>query len=138
METEYLELIGLSPLMFLYAVICIIVAALIRGYSGFGFSALTVTSLALILPPIEIIPLVFLLEIAASIHMLPMVWREVDWKILRWLILGNLVGTPFGIFLLVNVNQEIIRFTISGLVFLSSILMLKNFKFSANLGKSFL
>ena len=136
METENLELIGLSPLMFLYAVICIGVAALIRGYSGFGFSALTVTSLALILPPIEIIPLVFLLEIAASIHMLPMVWREVDWKILKWLILGNLVGTPFGIFLLVNVNQEIIRFTISGLVFLSSILLLKNFKFSANLGKS--
>ena len=61
METEYLELIGLSPLMFLYAVICIGVAALIRGYSGFGFSAQTVTSLALILPPIEIIPLVFLL-----------------------------------------------------------------------------
>ena len=136
METEYLELIGLNPLMILYAIICILVAALIRGYSGFGFSALTVTSLALILPPIEIIPLVFLLEIAASIHMLPMVWREVDWKIMRWLILGNLVGTPFGIFLLVNVNQEIIRFTISGFVSLSCILLLKNFKFHANLGKT--
>jgi len=133
---EYLEWIGLSPQISIYAISCIFVAAVIRGYSGFGFSALTVSSLSFVLPPIEIIPLVFLLEIAASINMLPMVWKEVDWKILRWLILGNLVGTPFGIFLLVNINQEIIRFTISVLVFLSCILLLKKFKFSSNLGKS--
>ena len=133
---EYLEWIGLSPQISIYAILCIFVAAVIRGYSGFGFSALTVSSLSFVLPPIEIIPLVFLLEIAASINMLPMVWKEVDWKILKWLILGNVVGTPFGIFLLVNINQEIIRFTISILVFFSCILLLRQFKFSSNLGKS--
>ena len=133
---EYLEWIGLSPQISIYAILCIFVAAVIRGYSGFGFSALTVSSLSFVLPPIEIIPLVFLLEIAASINMLPMVWKEVDWKILKWLILGNVVGTPFGIFLLVSINQEIIRFTISILVFFSCILLLRQFKFSSNLGKS--
>ena len=133
---EYLEWIGLSPIISIYAILCIFVSAVIRGYSGFGFSALTVSSLSFVLPPIEIIPLVFLLEIAASINMLPMVWKEVDWKILKWLILGNVVGTPFGIFLLVNINQEIIRFTISILVFFSCILLLRQFKFSSNLGKS--
>ena len=92
---EYLEWIGLSPIISIYAILCIFVSAVIRGYSGFGFSALTVSSLSFVLPPIEIIPLVFLLEIAASINMLPMVWKEVDWKILKWLILGNVVGTPF-------------------------------------------
>ena len=133
---EYLEWIGLSPQISIYAILCIFVASVIRGYSGFGFSALTVSSLSFVLPPIEIIPLVFLLEIAASINMLPMVWKEVNWKILKWLILGNVVGTPFGIFLLVNINQEIIRFTISILVFFSCILLLRQFKFSSNLGKS--
>ena len=133
---EYLEWIGLSPIISIYAILCIFVSAVIRGYSGFGFSALTVSSLSFVLPPIEIIPLVFLLEIAASINMLPMVWKEVDWKILKWLILGNVVGTPFGIFLLVNINQEIIRFTISILVFFSCIFLLRQFKFSSNLGKS--
>tara|TARA_Y100001970_G_C14237409_1_gene862701 strand:+ start:2485 stop:3246 length:762 start_codon:yes stop_codon:yes gene_type:complete len=133
---EYLEWIGLSPIISIYAILCIFVSAVIRGYSGFGFSALTVSSLSFVLPPIEIIPLVFLLEIAASINMLPMVWKEVNWKILKWLILGNVVGTPFGIFLLVNIDQEIIRFTISILVFFSCILLLRQFKFSSNLGKS--
>ncbi|SVA56449.1 uncharacterized protein METZ01_LOCUS109303, partial [marine metagenome] len=44
MQIEWQEWIGLSPAMFLYAVVAIGVAAFIRGYSGFGFSALTVTS----------------------------------------------------------------------------------------------
>ena len=39
MQIEWQELIGLSPVMFLYAVVAIGVAAFIRGYSGFGFSA---------------------------------------------------------------------------------------------------
>ena len=75
MQIEWQELIGLSPVMLLYAVVAIGVAAFIRGYSGFGFSALTVTSLSLILPPAEVVPSAFMLEIAASIYMLPLVWR---------------------------------------------------------------
>ena len=68
MQIELQEWIGLSPAMFLYAVVAIGVAAFIRGYSGFGFSALTVTSLSMILPPAEVVPSAFMLEIAASIH----------------------------------------------------------------------
>ena len=86
----YLELevwTGLSPGMLLYALSAILLAAVIRGYSGFGFSALTVTSLSLILPPAEVVPTAFLLEIAASMFMLPMVWRSIDWQILIWLVL---------------------------------------------------
>ena len=92
MQIELQEWIGLSPAMFLYAVVAIGVAAFIRGYSGFGFSALTVTSLSLILPPAEVVPSAFMLEIAASIYMLPLVWRTVNWKVLRWLFLGVVLG----------------------------------------------
>ena len=58
----YLELevwTGLRLGMLLYAFSAILIAAVIRGYSGFGFSALTVTSLSLILPPAEVVPTAF-------------------------------------------------------------------------------
>ena len=100
MQIELQQWIGLSPIMLLYAFFAIGIAAYIRGYSGFGFSALTVTSLALILPPSEIVPTAYMLEIVASIHMLPLVWRSVDWRILRWLVFGVVMGTPFGIIFL--------------------------------------
>ena len=54
MQIELQQWIGLSPIMLLYAFFAIGVAAFIRGYSGFGFSALTVTSLVLILSLIHI------------------------------------------------------------------------------------
>ena len=44
----------------------IFLAAIVRGFSGFGFSLLSITAIALILPVAQIVPSIFLLEIAAS------------------------------------------------------------------------
>ena len=59
-----------------YSVACIFGAAIVRGYSGFGFSLLAITALSLALPPAEIVPSIFMLEVAASLHLLPGIWRE--------------------------------------------------------------
>ena len=40
----------------LYGVVCVFLAAIVRGYSGFGFSMLAVISLSLLLPPAQIVP----------------------------------------------------------------------------------
>ena len=132
MQIELQQWIGLSPIMLLYAFFAIGVAAFIRGYSGFGFSALTVTSLVLILPPSEVVPTAYMLEVAASIHMLPLVWRSIDWKILRWLVFGAVMGTPFGIIFLEVVPQEIMRLVISGIVLTASLILWKNIQFRSS------
>jgi uncharacterized membrane protein YfcA len=75
----------------------IFLAAIVRGYSGFGFSLLSITALSLIFSPAEIIPSIFLLEIAASLHLLPGIWREVHWRSLMPLMTGALIGTPVGV-----------------------------------------
>ena len=87
----------------LYAVACIFGAAVIRGYSGFGFSLLAILSLSLLLPPAQIVPSIFMMEVAASLHLLPGVWRDVHWRSLSWLALGCLVGTPVGVYALAHV-----------------------------------
>ena len=132
MQIELQQWIGLRPIMLLYAFFAIGVAAYIRGYSGFGFSALTVTSLALILPPSEIVPTAYMFEITASIHMLPLVWRSIDWKILRWLFFGVVMGTPFGINFIEEVPQEIMRLVISGIVLTASLLLWRNIRFRSS------
>lgn len=47
------------------------------------------------LSPAAVIPSIFLLEIAASIHMLPSMAD--DWRSIAWLILGSIAGTPLGV-----------------------------------------
>ena len=126
---------GLSPGMLFYAFSAIFIAAVIRGYSGFGFSALTVTSLSLILPPAEVVPTAFLLEIAASMFMLPMVWRSIDWQKLNWLVLGILAGTPVGLLFLAEVPQDPVRFTISGFVLVACFLLWKNVRIRSEGGR---
>ena len=126
---------GLNPGMLLYAFSAILLAAVIRGYSGFGFSALTVTSLSLILPPAEVVPTAFLLEIAASMFMLPMVWRSIDWQKLNWLVLGILAGTPAGLLFLAEVPQDPVRFAISGLVLVACFLLWKNVRIRSEGGR---
>ena len=126
---------GLSSGMLLYAFSAILIAAFIRGYSGFGFSALAVTSLSLILSPAEVVPSAFLLEIVASIFMLPMVWRSIDWQKLIWLVLGVFLGTPAGVFFLAEIPQDPVRLTISVLVMLACILLWKNFQLQNEGGK---
>ena len=126
---------GLNPGMLLYAFSAILLAAVIRGYSGFGFSALTVTSLSLVLPPAEVVPTAFLLEIVASLFMLPMVWRSIDWQKLNWLVLGILAGTPAGLLFLAEVPQDPVRFAISGLVLVACFLLWKNVRIRSEGGR---
>lgn len=86
-----------------YSLVCIFLAAIVRGYSGFGFSLLAITALSLTLPPAEIVPSIFMLEVAASLHLLPGIWRDVHWKSLGPLIVGCLITTPLGVHLLATV-----------------------------------
>jgi uncharacterized membrane protein YfcA len=80
-----------------YCMACVFGAAIVRGYSGFGFSLLAITSMSLALPPAEIIPSVFMMEVAASIGLLAGIWHDVHWRALALLWVGCLAGTPLGV-----------------------------------------
>ena len=71
---------GLSLGAIVYCAAAVFIAALVRGYSGFGLSALIVTSLALVIPPAEVVPLAMLLEVLASTN-----WNKAEAaRRLRW------------------------------------------------------
>lgn len=86
-----------------YFMACVFAAAVVRGYGGFGFSLLAVTSLSLVLPPAQTIPPIFMMEIAASLSLLPGIWKDVNWRALGLLAFGCLIGTPVGVAFLASV-----------------------------------
>ena len=81
-------------------------AAIVRGYSGFGFSLLSITALSLVLPPVAVVPSIFLLEIAASLRLLPEVWGQVHWSSIRLLLVGCVLATPAGVWALAHVRPR--------------------------------
>jgi len=119
-----LNLFGLDILSLIVTFFSVFVAGIIRGYSGFGFAMVAVTSISLVLPPVHVVPLVLILEVLASIRLIPQVWKDIDWHSLRWLLIGSLFATPLGVYLLANVPAEPMRISISLIVLVAAILLL--------------
>ena len=119
-----MNLFGLDLFSLIVALISVFVAGIIRGYSGFGFAMVAVTSISLVLPPIHVVPLVLILEVLASIKLVPQVWKDIEWRSLRWLLAGSLLATPMGVYLLANVPAEPMRISISLMVLVAAILLL--------------
>ena len=94
-----LEQVQLDALDLLYVLFCGSIAGLCRGFAGFGLSALVVTSLTLVLLPVEVVPIALLLEMISSLVMARMTWTAIHWGLLRWLCVGAAIGVPAGVFL---------------------------------------
>ena len=112
-------------LTFTYAAACIFCAAIVRGYSGFGFSLLAITSISLLLPPAEIVPSIFVMEVAASLHLLPDVWGKIHWRPLSWLFAGCCLGTPFGVYALAHVPAAPMTLALAVFVLAAAVLLAK-------------
>ena len=117
--------LGLDLFTLIVTITSVFVAGIIRGYSGFGFAMVAVTSISLVLPPVHVVPLVLILEVLASIRLVPQVWRDIDWYSLRWLLAGSLLATPFGVYLLANIPAVPMRISISLLVLVAAILLMR-------------
>ncbi|MBQ4077314.1 MAG: sulfite exporter TauE/SafE family protein [Mailhella sp.] len=118
----------LSALGWLWAGFSVFAASVVRGIAGFGFSLIVTVLLTLVLPPSQIVPVVLLWEISASIGHLPFVYREVDWKSLGWLTTGMLLGTPLGVWMLACLPPEPMCAAINGTVIIFAIMLLRGSK----------
>jgi uncharacterized membrane protein YfcA len=117
----------MQVLILVYAVACVFAAAVVRGYSGFGFSLLAIVSLSLLLPPAQIVPSIFIMEVAASLHLLPGVWRDIHWRALLWLVGGCLVGTPFGVYALAHVPGAPMTLALAVFVLIAAVMLARGY-----------
>ncbi len=120
--------VDLQSWQLITSVVFVFLAAIVRGFTGFGFSALVVTMLSLIVAPKEIVPVIFILEIVASIHLLPGAIGHIDRKFLFPLILGVTISTPVGVTLLALLSDQAMRLLLYPVVMVITILLLMGVK----------
>jgi uncharacterized protein len=119
-----------------FACLVIFLAAIVRGFSGFGFSLLTITALSLIYPPAEIVPSIFMLELAASANLLPSIWKDIHWRSLGPLTLGCLIATPVGVWALAHIAPAPMQLAMSIFVLIATYLMWRGFALKSMPGTS--
>ena len=96
-------------------------AGVVRGFAGFGYSALTVAALSIFVAPATIVPAVLSLEVLASISMWRGATREADRAWLNWLLPCNLLFVPLGIALLAVLPENWLRLAVSAALLASAL-----------------
>jgi uncharacterized protein len=118
----------MSTLGFCIAFGCVFVAGIVRGFAGFGFSLLSVSSVALVLPPAIVVPSMWILDFVAGVNLLPGIYAKVQWRSIAILIGSAIVATPFGVFFLANVSGAWMRVALAVVVLASAALLLSGYQ----------
>ncbi|MEP5762100.1 MAG: sulfite exporter TauE/SafE family protein [Litoreibacter sp.] len=114
----------LTQLMALSAIV--FVAGMVRGFSGFGLSAVAMAVAVLILPPVQLIPVFWFLEMAGSFAMFKGGMTEADLPTAKGLIIGSGLGLPVGLSLTIALAPETSKtLALSGLLVLAGLQLAK-------------
>jgi uncharacterized protein len=119
----------LSPGALVIMLLGLAIGAFARGYSGFGFSAILVSSWALVTDPARAVVVALCLEVGASIMQALSVWKEVPWKRVGLLVAGAVIGTPVGVMILASAPPEPLKLAIGVFVLVSAALLYRGLSF---------
>ncbi len=108
-----MTLLGFDSLQLVWIALTVLLAFVVRGVAGFGSSMVGVGSLSILLPPVQVVPAFLALELLTTVHLLPKVWGQVDWRSLRWLAAGSIAATPLGLLLLAGLDPNPMRLLVS-------------------------
>lgn len=106
------------------AAVASVLAGVVRGFAGFGYSALVMAALTPFVTPGPLVISIQLLEAAASLRLLRHVAGQVDREWLRSVVVGNLLFVPVGAMALFLLPQALLKVVV-GLLLLVGAMSVK-------------
>lgn len=107
-----------------YMAVAILVAAFVRGYSGFGFSAMVIAASALVTNPLNTVAVVVICEAVMSVQSWRGVGRNVDWRRVGYLMAGAVIGLPIGLWAINAIPVDAARAVISIYILIMCLVLL--------------
>jgi len=133
---DILSYFQLSLAEVFFILFTVFIASIIRGFNGFGFSATCISGFSFILPAIEIVPIILILEVLISIFMIPYIWNKIDWDFISKILIGIIIGSPVGLILLKYLDSEITHLSICIIVIFFSLLLMRGYS-NQNINNNF-
>ena len=114
--------------------IALLGAAFVRGYSGFGFSAIFIAFAALVTNPLPLIPVVFACEILMTAFQARGIRGHVDWRRVLYMLGGAAVALPFSVSVMLSVGADTARIIISTIILVMSLILLTGWTLQRRIG----
>lgn len=115
----------------LLASLCILFAAVVRGFTGFGLAVVGVPLLTVFFAPARIVPSIMILAVLAGLQLMPRIWRRIDWRLLAPTVVGAALGTPLGTLALAALPDDVMRLLIGFAVLIAAAALYRGFRFAA-------
>lgn len=109
-------------------------AGFVRGYSGFGFSALVVAAAGLVADPRPFVPVVILCELSMTLVQARGLRGAIDWRRVLMLLAGAALAMPFAVAVLGRVGPREARLAISVAILLLSLVLIGGWRFRRRIG----
>ena len=115
-------------------ILVIFIGGLLRGFLGFGPALLTIPVLAYIYSPTQALVIHIIMEIPSTLFLLPTALKNSDKKSILPLFIAMVSFIPVGMYLVVILNPEIIRRTISIIVLILVLMLSRGWNFKSFIG----
>ncbi|WP_460451699.1 TSUP family transporter [Alsobacter sp. SYSU BS001988] len=115
--------LALAPATLAWAGGAVFLAALLRGFTGFGFALAAVPMLGMTMAPAQAVPVALGLQLLGGLVDLRKASQECHWPSLRWLSLGAALGSPVGVLTLHAISAPAARIAI-GLITMGAVVVL--------------
>lgn len=126
--------VDLYGVEFTVAAIVILIGGVARGFGGFGSSIIWIVGLTLVLPPVEAVPIIFVLEVGASMSLWLSARRDVDWSSARPLIVGTMLGLPVGVWVLASLDADRMTKIIAIIAVVSAVAVSRGLRLKRRIG----
>ncbi len=126
----------LTPGLSIALACALFAAALVRGYAGFGFSAIFIAFAALLTNPLPLIPVVFMCEIAMTALQARGIRPHIDRVRAGTLLVGAALALPLAIFTMLALPVATVRVGISAIIGVLALMMLSGWTLRRPLGRA--
>jgi uncharacterized protein len=106
----------------------ILTASILQTSTGFGFSILATPFLLLIFNPMEAVQINLILSLVVSLALITKIKKDIDFAILKRMIVGSFFGLPFGIFAFLMADITKIKIGISLIILTLTLLLMLNLR----------
>ena len=103
--------------------------SLISGFAGFGLNLVMTPILAVVMSPIEAVPVVAILGLVNAGRMLGGTWRWIDRREVVIMGLVSMVTVPIGAWVLVNADAVLMRRVIAAVVIVFTLILLAGWRY---------
>ncbi|GAB6927854.1 sulfite exporter TauE/SafE family protein [Paenibacillus sp. JCM 10914] len=120
---------------FLLFAIIIFVASILQTSTGFGFSILATPFLLLLFQPAEAIQINLILSLVISAALIAKIRKDVDFGMLKRLIIGSVVGLPIGIIIFSVIQIHQLKLGVSLIILALTALLMFQFRIRQTRGR---